>query len=33
MMIAIDPGFEVAALIASILFGVGAAVWFWMELH
>lgn len=33
MMFAFDAEYEMAALIASILFGVGAAVWFWMELH
>ena len=33
VMLAMDAGFEMAALIASILFGIGAAVWFWMELH
>jgi hypothetical protein len=32
-MIAINAEFEMAALIASILFGIGAAIWFWMELH
>tara|TARA_B100001939_G_scaffold61540_1_gene50527 strand:- start:235 stop:336 length:102 start_codon:yes stop_codon:yes gene_type:complete len=33
MMFALSVEYEMAALIASILFGVGAAVWFWMELH
>jgi hypothetical protein len=28
-----DAGFEMAALIASILFGISAAIWFWLELH
>jgi len=32
-MIAMDAEFEMAALIASILFGIGAALWFWLELH
>ena len=32
-MIAMDVGFEIAALIASILFGICAAIWFWIELH
>tara|TARA_B100002003_G_C13779374_1_gene386076 strand:- start:415 stop:516 length:102 start_codon:yes stop_codon:yes gene_type:complete len=33
VIIAMDAGFEMAALIASILFGIGAAIWFWLELH
>ncbi len=33
MLLEIDMGFEMAALIASILFGICAAVWFWIELH
>jgi len=33
IVIAMDAEFEMAALIASILFGIGAAVWFWLELH
>ncbi|MFL2905385.1 MAG: hypothetical protein ACJZ8W_10330 [Limisphaerales bacterium] len=33
MMFALSAEYEMAALIASILFGFGAAVWFWMELH
>ena len=32
-MFAVDLEFEMAALVASILFGIGAAVWFWIELH
>ena len=33
IMFALSAEYEMAALIASILFGFGAAVWFWMELH
>jgi len=33
VMFAVDLEFEMAALVASILFGIGAAVWFWIELH
>ena len=33
MMFALSAEYEMAALIASILFGFGAAVWFLMELH
>jgi hypothetical protein len=28
-----DIGFELVALVGSILFGICAAVWFWTELH
>ena len=33
MMFVVDIGFELVALIASILFGICAAVWFRTELH
>ena len=33
MMFALSAEYEMAALIASILFGFGAAVWVWMELN
>ncbi len=33
MMFAADIGFELVALIASIIFGICAAIWFWVELH
>jgi hypothetical protein len=33
MMFGADMGFELVALIGSIIFGICAAVWFWAELH
>ena len=33
MIFALNAEYEMAALIAAILFGFGAAIWFWMELH
>jgi hypothetical protein len=33
MLLEMDIGFEMVALIASIHFGICAAVWFWIELH
>ena len=33
MLLEMDIGFEMVALVASILVGICAAVWFWIELH
>ena len=33
MLLEMDIGFEMVALVASILFGICAAVSFWIELH